>query len=194
MGIGEAIEVDRIVSLPILDGPYLLGVPANAGGFIGVDEFCRVPGLPGVYAIGDATDLPLKQGGLACQQADVAARHIVHAAGGPVPAIPFAPVLRGRLLTGGADRFLRRDLQGAHGEADEQALWWPPTKVYGKHLGPWFARRGGGPLTADLCPASPAEPPEGIDVEIPLARAVYGPRTLLSLDSLGATGAPIAAH
>jgi sulfide:quinone oxidoreductase len=191
MGTEEAIAVDRIVSLPVLDGPYLNGVPANAAGFITVDEFCRVPGLPGVYAIGDATDLAVKQGGIACQQAGVAARHIAHAAGGPLPAIPFAPVLRGRLLTGHADRFLRRDLQGAHGEADEQALWWPPTKVYGEYLGPWFARRGGGPLTADL---TPAIPPEGIDVEIPLARGLYGPRNLLGLDSLGPTGAPIAAH
>jgi sulfide:quinone oxidoreductase len=190
----EAIAVDRVVSLPVLDGPYLAGVPANADGFIGVDEFCRVPGLDGVYAIGDATDLSLKQGGIACQQADVAARHITHGAGGPLPALPFAPVLRGRLLTGRADRFMRRDLQGAHGEADEQALWWPPTKVYGEYLGPWFARRGGGPQTSGLTPAIPAEPPAGIDVEIPLARAGFGPRTLLGLDSLGATGAPIAAH
>jgi sulfide:quinone oxidoreductase len=190
MGAAEAIEVDRIVSIPVLDGPYLNGVPATADGFITVDEFCRVPGLRGVYAIGDATDLELKQGGIACQQADVAARHIARAAGGSLPELPFAPILRGRLLTGRADRFLRRDLRSAHGEADEQALWWPPTKVYGEYLGPWFAQRGDAPLTADVAPA----PPEGIDVEIPLTRGFYGPRTLLELDSLGPIGAPIAAH
>jgi sulfide:quinone oxidoreductase len=194
VGTDDAIEVDRIVSLPILDGPHLPGVPANAEGFIGVDEFCRVPGLPGVYAIGDATDLTLKQGGIACQQADVAARHIAHAACGPLPALPFAPVLRGRLLTGRADRFLRRDLRGAHGETDEQALWWPPAKVSGAYLGLWFARRGIGPPTAGLTAAVPTEPPAGIDVELPLDRSLCGPRALLDLDSLGAMGAPIAAH
>jgi sulfide:quinone oxidoreductase len=193
MGTDQSIPVDRIVSLPVLDGPHLAGVPANAGGFIAVDEFCRVPGLPGVYAIGDATDQPLKQGGIACQQADVASRHIAHDAGGPLPALPFAPILRGRLLTGKADRFMRRDLQGAHGETDEQALWWPPAKVYGEYLGPWFSRRGLRPMSG-MARAIPAEPPEGIDVEIPLERSVYGPHNRLGLDSLGPTGAPVAAH
>ncbi|MCW2966333.1 MAG: hypothetical protein JWM71_105, partial [Solirubrobacteraceae bacterium] len=184
----ETLAVDRIVSLPLLDGPYLPGVPANAAGFIATDEFCRVPAAPGVYAIGDATDLVVKQGGLACQQADVAARHIAHAAGGPLEAEPFKPVLRGRLLTGGADRFLRRDLHGAHGETDEQSLWWPPSKVYGQYLGPWVAQRQqqAAPAAAPVAPTVAAEPPEGIDVSVPLRQDIYGPRELLGLDSLGA--------
>jgi sulfide:quinone oxidoreductase len=193
VGDDDALDIDRIVSLPVLDGPYVPGVPANAEGFIGVDEFCRVSGLAGVYAIGDATDMAVKQGGIACQQADVAARHIAHAAGGPLTPMPFAPVLRGRLLTGQTDQFLRRDLRGAHGETDQQALWWPPTKVYGDYLGPWFARRGGAPLTSNIAAAIPVEPPDGLDVEIPL-RGLYGPRALLGLDSLGAIPTPIVAH
>jgi sulfide:quinone oxidoreductase len=175
--------MDRIVSLPVLDGPHLAGVPANPDGFIRVDDFCRVPGLPGLYAIGDATDLLVKQGGLACQQADVAARHIVHEAGGPLEAEPFNPVLRGRLLTGGADRFLRRDLRDGHGEVQEDALWWPPAKVSGHYLGPWVAMRQLGHLPVE--PTAP--PPAGIDVEVPLrAEPWMGPSALLDLDSLGA--------
>jgi sulfide:quinone oxidoreductase len=183
----EFLAVNRIVSLPVLEGPHVAGVPANAEGFIGVDEYCRVPGLPGVYAIGDATDLLVKQGGIACQQADVAARHIAREAGGPLPAEVFEPVLRGRLLTGHADRFLRRDLQGAHGETDDQALWWPPSKVYGRYLGPWVAMRRLDHPEPGLTPAVAPELPEGIEVEIPLRRGVFGPKVLLGLDSLGAT-------
>jgi len=188
---GTATSVDRIVSLPVLAGPYVAGVPSNADGFIGVDEFCRVPGLAGVYAIGDATDLLIKQGGIACQQADVAARHIAHDAGGPLEPERFTPVLRGRLLTGGADRFLRRDLQGAHGEADEQELWWPPSKVYGRYLGPWVAMRQLDHHDGALTTAIPPEAPEGIDIEVSLRRDVFGPKTLLGLSSLGATGTHI---
>ncbi|MEA2519659.1 MAG: sulfide:quinone oxidoreductase, partial [Chloroflexota bacterium] len=179
----DGLAMDRIVSLPVLDGPCLPGVPATTGGFIAVDEFCRVPGLPGVYAIGDATDLLVKQGGLACQQADVVARHIAHEAGAPHEAEPFLPVLRGRLLTGGAEQFLRRDLQDVHGEVQEDALWWPPAKVYGHYLGPWVATQQLGHLPVEPTPS----PPAGIDVEIPLQREHWlGPRALLGLDPLGA--------
>lgn len=179
---GLHLHVDRVVSLPLLDGPHLPGVPANAAGFIPIDAFCRVRGLQDVYAIGDATDLLVKQGGLACQQADVAARHIAHEAGGPLAAEPLNPVLRGRLLTGGTDHFLRRDLSGAHGDAADEALWWPPAKVYGTYLSPWLADRRlpGRPA------ASPAHPPPGIDVEVGLRpEDIYGPRVLLGLAPLG---------
>jgi sulfide:quinone oxidoreductase len=179
---GLHVDVERIVSLPVLDGPHLTGVPANSDGFIPVDEYCRVAGVDNVYAIGDATDLLVKQGGLACQQADVAARHIAHEAGGPLPAETLKPVLRGRLLTGGADRFLRRDLAEVHGTTNEQELWWPPAKVYGRYLGPWVANR-----QLSTRPTPEAAEPEGVDIEVPLRPGdMYGPRRLLGLDPLGA--------
>ncbi len=93
------LAVERIVTVPVLDGPALEGVPADARGFIPVDAYARVRGLERVYAIGDAADLLVKQGGLACQQADVAAASIAHALGAGPPAEPLQPVLRGRLLT-----------------------------------------------------------------------------------------------
>ncbi len=104
----ERIEVDRIVCLPLLDGPAIPGVPADADGFIPVDAHGRVPGTPDVYAAGDATTFPIKQGGLACQQADAVAELISATAGAPIEPIPFRPVLRGKLMTGGRDRFLRQ--------------------------------------------------------------------------------------
>ena len=181
LGRDEHIPVDRVVSLPLLEGPRLAGLPANADGFIPVDDYSRVPGVADVYAIGDATDLLVKQGGLACQQADVAARHIVSEAGGQLPAEPLKPVLRGRLLTGGTERFLRRDLQGPGGTVDEEPLWWPPAKVSGAYLGPWLAGRRHG-----ATPPAPETPPAGVDVEVPLRHDErFGPRILLGLDTLG---------
>ena len=78
---GRSIHVDRVVSLPRLEGMAIRGVPADADGFIPVDTYGRVAGLQGVYAAGDGTAFPIKQGGLATQQADAVAETIAKAAG-----------------------------------------------------------------------------------------------------------------
>ena len=72
VGLGPegTLAVDRVVALARLDGPRLAGLPADARGFIPVDEYGRVAGVDAVYAAGDATDHPIKHGGLASQQAD----------------------------------------------------------------------------------------------------------------------------
>src|SRR5215212_4729348 len=85
-------------------------LPADADGFVPVDEYGRVTGAGGVYAAGDATTFPLKQGGLATQQADVVADSIAAEIGAIAAAAPFTPVLRGLLLTGGAPIYLRAEL------------------------------------------------------------------------------------
>ena len=133
---GRRIDVDRVVALPALVGRALEGVPADGGGFIPVDTHGRVPSLPGVYAAGDGTNFPLKQGGLATQQADAVAEAIAAEAGAPVEPEPFRPVLRGLLLTGGDDRFLRHAATGGggEGEAATHTLWWPPTKIAGRYI------------------------------------------------------------
>ncbi len=69
----RSLEADRVVALPRLRGPALAGVPCDRDGFVRVDEHGRVPGLPGVWAVGDATTSAIKQGGLASQQADAVA-------------------------------------------------------------------------------------------------------------------------
>jgi sulfide:quinone oxidoreductase len=94
----ERTGADRVVALPLVRGPKIPGVPTTGlYDFIPVDGYQRVVGLPGAYALGDATDYPVKQGGLACAQAEVAAAHIAD----PVTAAPFRPELRATLLTGG---------------------------------------------------------------------------------------------
>ena len=138
----ERIECDRVVALPVTHGPEVRGLPADSGGFIPTDRFARVAGVRDVYAAGDGTNFPLKQGGIACQQADAAASHIAAAAGVSLEPEPFRPVLRGRLLTGDAPLYMRRDLSGrlaGREESGGQMLWWPGTKVAGKYLAGYLA-------------------------------------------------------
>ncbi len=103
---GREVQSDRIVSLPALSGPAIAGLPQDGNGFVPVDELGRVRGAESVWAAGDATDYPLKQGGVAAQLADTVACGIAAAAGAPVEPIPFAPVLEGVLWTGGRPRLL----------------------------------------------------------------------------------------
>jgi sulfide:quinone oxidoreductase len=94
------------VALPQLRGPAVDGLPQDGGGFIPVDELGRVRGIDRVWAAGDATDIPTKQGGVAAQLADTAARSIAQLAGASLEVRAFAPVLEGMLMTGGAPRHL----------------------------------------------------------------------------------------
>jgi sulfide:quinone oxidoreductase len=141
---GRRIEVDRVVALPELDGPAVRGLRAADHGFIPIDSRCRVPGLERVYAAGDATDFPIKQGGIGAQQADTAARSIAAASGLPVDPAPFAPVLRGMLLTGGAPRYLSARIVGGRpveSEVTDAPTWSPPTKIASRYLAPYLEER-----------------------------------------------------
>ena len=136
-----SMAVDAVVALPRLEGPRIDGITDERGGFIRVDEHGRVQGETDVYAAGDAIDFPVKQGGLATQQADAVAAHIAARAGADIEPMPFAPVLRATLLTGDGSRFLRRDLTKRHPltDIDDRPLWWPPAKIAGQHLAPYLA-------------------------------------------------------
>lgn len=142
---GHAIECQRIVALPVVEGPSIQGLPSDADGFIPTDAYGAVVGLERVFAAGDGTAFPVKQGGLACQQADAAAESIAQLAGANVDPSPFRPVLRGQLMTGGRSHFMRTHLSGSgEDEADSagRVLWWPPTKVAGRYLAPYLAPDG----------------------------------------------------
>ena len=73
---GASLDADLVVALPQPAGPAIPGLPSDAHGFLPVDRYGHVLGAPGVWAAGDATARPLKQGGLAAQQAEVAARSL----------------------------------------------------------------------------------------------------------------------
>jgi sulfide:quinone oxidoreductase len=139
---GGRVECDRIIALPISRGPDLKGLPADAGGFIPIDTFARVSGVENVYAAGDGANFPLKQGGLACQQADAAAEHIAWSLGLLEHPEPFRPVLRGELLTGDKPQFMRRDVTARREGAElsgDRPLWWPATKIAGRYLSAYLA-------------------------------------------------------
>jgi sulfide:quinone oxidoreductase len=141
----RTIEVDRVIALPALRGPGIVGVPSDDEGFIRTDAYGAVPGLEGVFAAGDATTFPVKQGGLAAQQADSAAQAAAAWLGAPLTPRPFRPVLRGLLFTGDEDRFLRAAIGGGEGDGTTtvKALWWPPTKIAGLYLAPYLHERTG---------------------------------------------------
>jgi len=141
---GETIAADRVVALNRLAGPALPGLPADDEGFVPVDEHGRVAGVEHVYAAGDATTGPIKQGGLAAQQADAVAESVAAWAGVGLRPSPFRPVLRGVLLTGTGPAYFRADSRPHHKSsvARLSPLWWPPAKVAGRHLAPYLAARG----------------------------------------------------
>ena len=137
------VEADAIVALPALEGLPLDGIPQDEHGFVATDEFGWVLGLTDVYAVGDLTQFPIKQGGIATQQADAVASSIAADAGARVRPTTFEPVLRGLLLTGMSPRFLRTS-HGAHPSlVDTQPLWWPPAKIVGRYLTPFLAEHLG---------------------------------------------------
>lgn len=196
---GSELFADRVITLPRLEGPRLPGLPHDRSGFIPVDGFGRVRGLEEVYAAGDVTAFPLKQGGLAAQQADAVAGAIAARAGALSTPAPFRPVLRGLLLTGGAPVYLRAEPQRLPREATVaieapakrrpahdasaaagQALWWPPGKIAGRYLAPYLATARPAPLERGLLtdrvavpgpPVSEAEYQDALELALLLADA-----------------------
>ncbi|MBV9799751.1 MAG: NAD(P)/FAD-dependent oxidoreductase [Solirubrobacterales bacterium] len=167
-GSGE-VYTDKVIALPQLEGPRLPGLPHDHHGFIPVDVHGRVSDVDDVYAAGDVTTFPLKQGGLAAQQADAVAEMVAAELGVPIAPAPFRPVLRGLLMTGGAPLYLRADPQllarastvavdarrlhltrGETSSAAGQPLWWPPAKIAARYLAPYLATARPRPLSSRL--------------------------------------------
>jgi sulfide:quinone oxidoreductase len=143
---GDSIPADHVVSMPSYEGRQIGGIPTDQRGFIPVDEHGRVRGLTDVFAAGDATDFPVKQGGLAAQQSDAVAATIAAQLDGDVEPEPFHPTLSGLMLTGRRPRYLRNELGGGQGETSavtDHALWFPRGKVAGRYLAPLLTSLAG---------------------------------------------------
>jgi sulfide:quinone oxidoreductase len=143
LGPGARLQCDRVVHLPVLSGPNIPGVLCDDDGFILVDETFRARDAAHLFAVGDGTAGPHKQGGLAAQQADAVADIIAAQAGSERAPRPYRPVMRALMRTANGPRYLRAEPPGGaiSAEVSEQCLWWPPSKVAARWLTPWLAAR-----------------------------------------------------
>jgi sulfide:quinone oxidoreductase len=162
----RALDAQRVVALPRAVGRPIRGVASDERGFVVCDAHGQVAGTDTVWAAGDATSFPIKQGGVAAQMADAAAESIAARAGADVEPQPFRPVLRGVLLTGRGQRWMRGPDDTGEGAAARHALFWPPTKIAGRYLAPYLAARD----EAEALGRAP-EPP-GHAVQLDLEREV----------------------
>jgi sulfide:quinone oxidoreductase len=126
------------------------GLPADQLGFLPTGPDGRVRDLDAVYAAGDATTFPVKQGVFAGPQADAAAEHLAASLGAALEPTPFQPVLRGTL---------------ASGDSALLSLWWPSTSVAGRHLTAHLAAQSRAAVQA------PTPLVEGLELEVELAAA-----------------------
>jgi sulfide:quinone oxidoreductase len=174
---GEVVAADHVVTLADIVARPIPGLPCDRAGFVPVDLYGRVAGEPSVYAAGEVTSFPLRQGGLATQQADAVAEAIAAARGAHDDPAPFRPVLRGRLLTSGAPLYLQSRPSG-QSLASARALWSPPEKIAGRYLAPYLAtarpaRIGAAPL-AERVPAdadAPSDERDAVTLALTLADA-----------------------
>lgn len=121
---GASIPSDATVAVPVIRPHAFSGVPTDADGFVVVDDRCRVAVDGDVFAAGDCTNQPLKQGSIAAQQADAAAAELAALVGAADPPAPLSPQIQALLFTG--DESLRL---GAGGGAAE-----PTEKITARHL------------------------------------------------------------
>jgi sulfide:quinone oxidoreductase len=158
---GGSLAADRVVALARLEGQRLQGVPCDQDGFIAVDGRGRVDELTDVYACGDITRFPIKQGGIATQQADLVAEQIALRAGAQITPSTHPPVLRTLLLTGGQPLYLEAKLSPGRGSryqstVSSEPLWWPPAKIAGRYLSAFLATQTPDPAI-DEDPDDPSE-------------------------------------
>jgi sulfide:quinone oxidoreductase len=138
------LRVNRVISLPELYGPSVRGIPLSEHGFLRVNQYGHMLDVEHVYAAGDATEFPVKHGGMGSQQADAVAESIASLAGAPVSAEPFHPVIRGMLLTGDRPLYLTARITGGYGfssEITDTPTWDPPSKIATKYLAPYLDAR-----------------------------------------------------
>lgn len=159
---GEAVPADAVVALPEPNPRHIAGLPCDERGFLPVDEHCRVRGTPRVYAAGDVTSFPVKQGGIAAQQAEAAAEAIAADLGFGMSPRPFRAELQALLLAGSPPRYRRLDASRAGAdrlEGGPGGAWWPQPKVAGRRLAPFLARHG----------VPPGAPPGSVAFELSAA-------------------------
>ena len=158
---GETLDADRVVAAPRLRGPRIAGLPTDHQGFVTTDAQGGVIALPDVYAAGDMTSFPIKQGGLAAQQADVIAQRLARDQGVTIAQPRTHRILRARLVGGASPVYLRAELDElgrviaastVHGHFNEAESLEPTEKVFGRYLSPYLdTRLSTHPQSAPVC-------------------------------------------
>jgi sulfide:quinone oxidoreductase len=135
------LRTARVIALPELYGPSVPGLHVSEHGFIHVNRFCGVPHAGPIFAAGDAVDFPVKQGGLGCQQADVAAESVAKLSGVEIEPRVFNPVIHGVLLTDEHPRYIAAKITGGHGFASHFSVTpieGATHKIAAKYLAPYL--------------------------------------------------------
>jgi sulfide:quinone oxidoreductase len=139
------MRVDRVIALPELYGPSVRGIPLGEHGFLPTDPFGRVPDAGPIFAAGDATEFPVKHGGVGAQQADVVAESIAAQAGADIVPKRFRPTIEGVLLTGRKPLRITAHLAGGRGDSatvSASELSETP-KISARYLAPVLAAHDG---------------------------------------------------
>jgi sulfide:quinone oxidoreductase len=140
---GGDLAAGTAISLPRLSGARIPGLAHDRDGYLRIDQFGRVAGVRRVFAAGDTTAFPVKQGGIATQHSDVIAAVLAAelGAGGAAPGL--APVLRAVLMSGEEPWYLYAELgERLHetSRASREPLWPQSSKLLGRHLSPYLER------------------------------------------------------
>jgi len=138
---GRELDAEVAVALMRLEGPTIPGLPSDDMGFVPVDEFGRVEGTERTFAAGDATTFPIKQGGLATQQADTIARLLAAEPDERQQPEPFRGVLRAVLFAGRETRYLHAELGDnlvQSSSVSSTAPWSTSGKLIGEYLAPYL--------------------------------------------------------
>lgn len=142
---GGTVDADCVIALPGLAGRRIAGVPPDFSGFVPTGAHGGVEGLRDVYAAGDMTSFPVKQGGIAAQQAEAIAACIAREAGAVPPMPSPTLVLRTQLFGAPEAAFLEAAIDAAgrpipgRSRVYAEAPWWPHTTVFGRHVTAWMA-------------------------------------------------------
>ena len=172
------LEVGEIVALPLMEGPGIPDCPVDEHGFV-PDRRPRhaCSGVDDIYAAGDWTTFPVKQGGIGTQQADAAAEDIAARVGAGLDPEPFKPVLRGKLITGAESMNIEHSLAEAAARARPLA-----TTSGGRRTRSAAATspRGSADETVHTEPAPPSPP---LEVEVALPHEWH--REPMALDPYG---------
>jgi sulfide:quinone oxidoreductase len=120
----SSVAADRAVSMPVVEGPRIAGLPRDRDGFLPVDGFGHVVGAKRIWAAGDVTSFPVREASIAAQQALAVAASIAAEAGVAVESSPFRPSISG----------LIRSPARAGASNGSTTLWWPPEQLAGEHL------------------------------------------------------------